>query len=102
MLAQQDEPSTPPLTKPSAELALDQVDEDTLPPYPCWIESFAHIEEAHHAAIVARGEEASVVADVLARMGRNEHAGRCHRPRASAPAPSARLAMFMGRHDWRD
>ena len=48
----------------------------------------AHIEEGlDHAAIVARGEEASVVADVLARMGRNEHKRwQMPRPRVSVRA----------------
>ena len=96
------------MTKPpSAELAPDQVDEDTLPPYPVLDRILrAHIEEGlDHAAIVARGEEAAVVADVLARMGRNEHK-RWQMP----PAPRVSVRAFgqgwrmplAGRHDWRD
>ena len=96
------------LTKPpSAELAPDQVDEDTLPPYPVLDRILrAHIEEGlDHEAIVARGEHADVVADVLARMGRNEHK-RWQMP----PAPRVSVRAFgqgwrmplAGRHDWRD
>ena len=96
------------LTKPpSAELAPDQVDEDTLPPYPVLDRILrAHIEEGlDHAAIVARGEDGAVVADVLARMGRNEHK-RWQMP----PAPRVSVRAFgqgwrmplAGRHDWRD
>lgn len=96
------------LTKPpSAELAPDQVDEDTLPPYPVLDRILrAHIEEGlDHEAIVARGEDGAVVADVLARMGRNEHK-RWQMP----PAPRVSVRAFgqgwrmplAGRHDWRD
>jgi len=96
------------MTKPpSAELAPDQVDEDTLPPYPVLDRILrAHIEEGlDHDAIVARGEDATVVADVLARMGRNEHK-RWQMP----PAPRVSVRAFgqgwrmplAGRHDWRD
>ena len=96
------------LTKPpSAELAPDQRDDDTLPPYPVLDRILrAHIEEGlDHGAIVARGEDAATVADVLARMGRNEHK-RWQMP----PAPRVSVRAFgqgwrmplAGRHDWRD
>ena len=96
------------LTKPpSAELAPDQRDDDTLPPYPVLDRILrAHIEEGlDHGAIVARGEDAATVTDVLARMGRNEHK-RWQMP----PAPRVSVRAFgqgwrmplAGRHDWRD
>ena len=96
------------LTKPpSAELAPDQRDDDTLPPYPVLDRILrAHIEEGlDHAAIVARGEDSATVTDVLARMGRNEHK-RWQMP----PAPRVSVRAFgqgwrmplAGRHDWRD
>lgn len=92
---------------PSAELAPDQLDEDTLPPYPVLDRILrAHIEEGlDRASIVERGEDAMVVAEVLARLGRNEHK-RWQMP----PAPRVSRRAFgqgwrmplAGRHDWRD
>ena len=64
------------LTKPpSAELAPDQKDNDTLPPYDVLDAMLkAHIEEGCDAnAMVALGFEEASVLDVLQRLERNEH-----------------------------
>ena len=92
---------------PSAELAFDQFDEDTLPPYPVLDRILrAHIENGmDRASIVASGEDEATVAEVLARLGRNEHK-RWQMP----PAPRVSRRAFgqgwrmplAGRHDWRD
>jgi len=60
---------------PSAELAPDQMDEDTLPPYPLLDEILrSHIEEGQSASeIVAKGIDEGLVDEVLSRLVRNEH-----------------------------
>ena len=64
------------LTKPpSAELAPDQKDEDSLPPYPVLDEMLRlHIEEGLDATeITAKGHDGAVVREVLTRLSKNEH-----------------------------
>ena len=60
---------------PSAELAPEQKDEDTLPPYEILDPIlFAHIEKGMGSdEIVASGYDESLVDEVLARLVRNEH-----------------------------
>jgi len=60
---------------PSAELAPDQQDDQTLPPYEVLDEVLrAHIEGGLSAeAMVASGMDETVVLDVLQRLERNEH-----------------------------
>ncbi len=60
---------------PSAELAPDQKDEDTLPPYPLLDEILrAHIEDGQSASeIAAKGIAEELVDEVLSRLVRNEH-----------------------------
>lgn len=73
--------ATPPvnestLTKPpSAELAPNQQDDDTLPPYDVLDNMLrAHIEDGHDArGMVALGFDEAAVLDVLQRLERNEH-----------------------------
>ena len=70
------------LTKPpSAELAPDQKDEDSLPPYPVLDEILRlHIESGFDATEIAeRGHDEDTVRDVLTRLSRNEHTkdGKC-------------------------
>ena len=95
------------LTKPpSAELAPDQKDEDSLPPYPILDEILRlHIEGGLDATeITARGHDGDVVRDVLTRLARNEHK-RWQMP----PAPRVSKRAFgqgwrqplAARHDWR-
>ena len=95
------------LTKPpSAELAPDQKDEDSLPPYPVLDEILRlHIEEGLDATeIIAGGHDSTVVKDVLTRLARNEHK-RWQMP----PAPRVSKRAFgqgwrqplAARHDWR-
>ena len=95
------------LTKPpSAELAPDQKDEDSLPPYPVLDEILRlHIEEGLDATeIIAEGHDNAVVKDVLTRLARNEHK-RWQMP----PAPRVSKRAFgqgwrqplAARHDWR-
>ena len=95
------------MTKPpSAELAPDQRDDDKLPPYPVLDEILrSHIEDRLEASeIVAKGFDASVVADVLVRLAQNEHK-RWQMP----PAPRvSRRAFGQGwrqplaaKHAWR-
>ncbi|MBT5661882.1 MAG: NAD(+) synthase, partial [Euryarchaeota archaeon] len=95
------------LTKPpSAELAPDQIDEDTLPPYALLDELLrAHIELGMNAEqMVQHGYEAAMVADVLTRLERNEH-----KRWQMAPAPRVTSRAFgqgwrrplASRHDWR-
>ena len=95
------------MTKPpSAELAPDQRDDDKLPPYPVLDEILRlHIEDRLEASeIVAKGFDASVVADVLIRLAQNEHK-RWQMP----PAPRvSRRAFGQGwrqplaaKHAWR-
>ena len=96
------------LTKPpSAELAPDQKDEDSLPPYQVLDEILRlHIEHTMDADdIVAAGHPRSVVIDVLTRLERNEH-----KRWQMSPAPRVTSKAFgqgwrrplASRHDWRD
>lgn len=96
------------LTKPpSAELAPDQKDEDSLPPYPILDEILRlHIEDGLDATqLVEHGHELNVVNDVLTRLSRNEHK-RWQMP----PAPRVSKRAFgqgwrqplAAKHDWRD
>ena len=78
------------MTKPpSAELAPDQTDQDTLPPYELLDTILrAHIEGGLNADdLVAKGHEPATVMDVLTRLERNEHK-RWQMP----PAPEFHLA----------
>lgn len=95
------------LTKPpSAELAPDQVDQDTLPPYEVLDALLqAHIEEGKNAdQIVADGFDESLVMDVLTRLERNEHK-RWQMPPAPRVSPRAFgqgwRRPLASRHDWR-
>ena len=91
---------------PSAELAPDQIDEDSLPPYP-ELDAIlrAHIEGGlDGASIAAKGHEPAVVLDVLTRLERNEH-----KRWQMSPAPRVSSRAFgqgwrrplASRHDWR-
>ncbi|MDP6199444.1 MAG: NAD+ synthase [Candidatus Poseidonia sp.] len=95
------------LTKPpSAELAPDQFDEDTLPAYDVLDDVLrAHIEGGLNAdEMVASGFEEPLVMDVLSRLERNEH-----KRWQMAPAPRVSPRAFgqgwrrplASRHDWR-
>ena len=95
------------LTKPpSAELAPDQKDEDSLPPYPVLDEILKlHIEEGYDATqITAKGHDGVMVREVLTRLARNEHK-RWQMP----PAPRVSKRAFgqgwrqplAAKHDWR-
>ena len=95
------------LTKPpSAELAPDQKDEDSLPPYPILDEILRlHIEEGLDATeITAKGYDSKTVKEVLIRLAKNEHK-RWQMP----PAPRVSKRAFgqgwrqplAARHDWR-
>ena len=95
------------LTKPpSAELAPEQKDEDSLPPYPVLDEILRlHIESGFDATEIAeRGHDEDTVRDVLTRLSRNEHK-RWQMP----PAPRVSSRAFgqgwrqplAAKHDWR-
>ena len=95
------------LTKPpSAELAPDQIDEDSLPPYPVLDAILkAHIEDGLDGqSIVEKGHDAAIVLDVLTRLERNEH-----KRWQMSPAPRVSSRAFgqgwrrplASRHDWR-
>ena len=95
------------LTKPpSAELAPDQKDEDSLPPYPVLDEILRlHIEEGLDATeITSNGHDYQTVREVLTRLAKNEHK-RWQMP----PAPRVSSRAFgqgwrqplAARHDWR-
>lgn len=95
------------MTKPpSAELAPDQTDQDTLPPYDLLDTILrAHIEGGLNADdLVAQGHESATVMDVLTRLERNEHK-RWQMP----PAPRVSSRAFgqgwrrplASNHDWR-
>lgn len=95
------------LTKPpSAELAPDQVDADSLPPYDVLDAVLqAHIERGMNAdEMVAEGFDEPLVMDVLSRLERNEH-----KRWQMAPAPRVSSRAFgqgwrrplASRHDWR-
>ena len=95
------------MTKPpSAELAPDQRDDDTLPPYDVLDQILRlHIEEGLGAkAIAERGYEQALVVTVLQRLEANEH-----KRWQMAPAPRVSSRAFgqgwrhplASRHDWR-
>lgn len=95
------------LTKPpSAELAPDQKDEDSLPPYPVLDEILRlHIEDGLDATQISdKGHDSNVVNEVLTRLARNEHK-RWQMP----PAPRVSKRAFgqgwrqplAAKHDWR-
>ena len=95
------------LTKPpSAELAPDQRDEDSLPPYPILDEILRlHIEEGYDATqITQTGHDGATVKEVLTRLSKNEHK-RWQMP----PAPRVSKRAFgqgwrqplAAHHDWR-
>ena len=96
------------LTKPpSAELAPNQKDEDSLPPYPVLDEILRlHIESGLDSTqIISKGFEKKTVTDVLTRLSKNEHK-RWQMP----PAPRVSSRAFgqgwrqplAAKHDWRD
>lgn len=91
---------------PSAELAPDQIDQDSLPPYP-ELDAIlsAHIEGGlDGSSIAAKGHDAAVVLEVLTRLERNEH-----KRWQMSPAPRVSSRAFgqgwrrplASRHDWR-
>ena len=95
------------LTKPpSAELAPDQRDEDSLPPYPILDEILRlHIEEGYDATEFTKtGHDGATVKEVLTRLSKNEHK-RWQMP----PAPRVSKRAFgqgwrqplAAHHDWR-
>ena len=104
---------SPPVNKstlikpPSAELAPEQKDEDTLPPYPVLDEILKlHIEQSMDAeAMIENGLERKTVLEVLTRLERNEH-----KRWQMSPAPRVSSRAFgqgwrrplASRHDWRD
>ena len=95
------------LTKPpSAELAPDQVDQDTLPPYDVLDALLhAHIEEGKNAdQMVSDGFDEALVMEVLTRLERNEHK-RWQMPPAPRVSPRAFgqgwRRPLASRHDWR-
>jgi NAD+ synthetase len=95
------------MTKPpSAELAPDQIDEDSLPPYP-ELDAIlhAHIEQGLDGTSIAKlGHDAAVVLEVLTRLEKNEH-----KRWQMSPAPRVSSRAFgqgwrhplASRHDWR-
>ncbi len=96
------------LTKPpSAELAPNQKDEDSLPPYPVLDEILRlHIEFGLDSTqIIAKGFDKKTVTDVLTRLSKNEHK-RWQMP----PAPRVSSRAFgqgwrqplAAKHDWRN
>ena len=105
--------NTPPVNQstlskpPSAELAPDQKDEDTLPPYPVLDEILKlHIEQSMDAeALTDQGLDRKTVLEVLTRLERNEH-----KRWQMSPAPRVSSRAFgqgwrrplASRHDWRD
>ena len=96
------------LTKPpSAELAPDQKDEDTLPPYSVLDEILRlHIEQSMDAEqMVEKGLDRETVLEVLTRLERNEH-----KRWQMSPAPRVSSRAFgqgwrrplASNHDWRN
>ena len=91
---------------PSAELAPDQKDEDSLPPYHVLDEILhSHIEEGLDAqAITDKGFDHDVVVEVLTRLEHSEH-----KRWQMSPAPRVSSRAFgqgwrrplASRHDWR-
>lgn len=63
---------------PSAELAADQVDQDSLPPYPILDEILANYVEKDYSMeqIIAEGFDAAIVKKVLNMVDRNEYKRR--------------------------
>ena len=108
-----DSGNNPPVNKstlskpPSAELAPEQKDEDTLPPYPVLDEILKlHIEQSMDAeAMIENGLDRKTVLEVLTRLERNEH-----KRWQMSPAPRVSSRAFgqgwrrplASRHDWRD
>ena len=108
-----DSGNSPPVNKstlikpPSAELAPEQKDEDTLPPYPVLDEILKlHIEQSMDAeAMIENGLDRKTVLEVLTRLERNEH-----KRWQMSPAPRVSSRAFgqgwrrplASRHDWRD
>jgi len=99
--------STSTMTKPpSAELAPDQTDQDSLPPYDVLDAILrAHIEGGLNTEdLIKRGFDASTVMDVLRRLERNEH-----KRWQMSPAPRVSSRAFgqgwrrplASNHDWR-
>jgi len=95
------------LTKPpSAELAFDQVDADSLPPYEVLDALLqAHIESGMNAdEMMEAGHDEGLVMDVLHRLERTEH-----KRRQMAPSPRVSSRAFgqgwrrplASNHDWR-
>jgi len=95
------------MTKPpSAELDVDQKDEDTLPPYAMLDEILRHHIEGGKSQeeIVSFGYGQEIVLDVLTRLERNEH-----KRWQMSPAPRVSSRAFgqgwrrplASRHQWR-
>ena len=92
---------------PSAELAPNQLDEDSLPPYQTLDEILRlHIEQTMDADDIAKlGFSRDIVLEVLSRLERNEH-----KRWQMSPAPRVTGKAFgqgwrrplASRHDWRD
>ena len=99
--------STSTMTKPpSAELAPDQTDQDSLPPYD-ELDAIlkSHIEGGLNTDdLIARGFDAATVMDVLQRLERNEHK-RWQMPPAPRVSPRAFgqgwRRPLASNHDWR-
>lgn len=95
------------MTKPpSAELAPDQTDQDSLPPYE-ELDAIlrSHIEGGLNTDdLIARGFDAATVMDVLQRLERNEHK-RWQMPPAPRVSPRAFgqgwRRPLASNHDWR-
>ena len=96
------------MTKPpSAELAPEQKDQDTLPPYPLLDEILRlHIEQSLDAdQMVEQGMNRDTVIEVLTRLESNEH-----KRWQMSPAPRVSSRAFgqgwrrplASKHDWRD
>ncbi|MFZ8906191.1 MAG: NAD+ synthase [Poseidonia sp.] len=99
--------STSTMTKPpSAELAPDQTDQDSLPPYDVLDAILrAHIEGGLNTDdLIERGFDAATVMDVLRRLERNEHK-RWQMPPAPRVSPRAFgqgwRRPLASNHDWR-
>jgi len=80
---------------PSAELRLDQKDEDSLPPYPILDRILElYVEEGYaRADIIAEGFDPEVVADVVGKVDRNEY----KRKQAAPGLKITPLAFGIGR-----
>jgi len=76
---------------PSAELAPDQKDEDSLPPYPLLdpiLEQYVELDRSI-AEIIAQGYEEATVRRVVAMVDRNEY-----KRRQAPPACASRAGLF--------